>query len=187
MAYRNFLMPTNTRNRATGKTPKKTTSYDLDVSMKKKKLRKMVLQEEEEEEDEEEEEEEDDDDDEQPLVKRTKFVKKVAQNLSTKAIQEEARLIAFALLNQTMEQPSIAEVLQKQVEARDEVVLKEVEGISEVGASHVLEKYIAHALETILEEEKDDSDDAESVHTGNPLNDVSDNVLNSSMSPLMAK
>lgn len=55
-----------------------------------------------------------------------------------------------------MEQPSIAEVLQKQVEAEDEVVLKEVEGISEVGASHVLEKSIAHALETILEEEKVD-------------------------------
>lgn len=51
------------------------------------------------------------------MVKRTKVVKKVAHKLSAEAVQEWARLVAYALLNQDMKQPSIDAILLKQVEA----------------------------------------------------------------------
>lgn len=43
VASTTVLMPTKTRNKATSKTPQKTTSSNLVVSVKKNKLWKMVL------------------------------------------------------------------------------------------------------------------------------------------------
>lgn len=65
--YTTILIPTKKRSEVTGKTPQKTTSYDMMVVFvkKKKKLRKMVLQPEEEEEYED-----------QPLVRRNMLWKK---------------------------------------------------------------------------------------------------------------
>lgn len=40
-------------------------------------------------------------------------MEKVAQNIYVEAIQQGDRFIAFALINQAMEQPDIAKVLQK--------------------------------------------------------------------------
>ncbi|CAI8602002.1 unnamed protein product [Vicia faba] len=61
------------------------------------------------------------------------------------------------------------------------------EGSSEFGVSLVPKEVTTHALETIVEECQVASNVVEIFLTGNPLNFVSDNVLNSSISPLLTK
>lgn len=51
----------------------------------------------------------------------------------------------------------------------------------------MIEDFTTHALEAIVEEDQVASYDAETVHIGNPLNFVSNNTLNSSISSLLTK
>lgn len=96
-------------------------------------------------------------------------------------------MVASAFVNQPMEHLSIVEVLLKQVEAKVEAEIIPTVYTSEVGASLVLEKATTQAFGTIIEEEQDALYDVETIHTGNHVSFMSDNILNSSMSPLMTK
>ncbi|CAI8596658.1 unnamed protein product [Vicia faba] len=95
-----------------------------------------------------------------------------------KGVQKEAR-----------KRPFISDALQKKVEGKTvvEVVLKDVEGILGARVVLVSEKVASHALETIMEEEHVVPEVAKANDTSIPMNLVSDNVLDSSNSPLMRK
>lgn len=98
-------------------------------------------------------------------------------------------MIAFTLLNKAIEKPFINKALLKQVEAEVEakVMKKETYGPSDVGIFVVSKEVVAHTLEANEEEVQHASDAAETVNTCIHLNFISDNNLNSSISPLMTK
>lgn len=66
-------------------------------------------------------------------------------------------------------------------------MFKEAKGTSDIGTSLMPEQTITQDLETIEEEEKPALDATETNHTCNHLNSISDNILNSYMSPLITK
>lgn len=88
-----------------------------------------------------------------------------------------------------MEKPSIAEVLLKQVKAEvvEKDMDKEVKGSSVVDTSDLEKEVVAQTYEANEEEIQPTSIVVNTVNTCIHLNSMSDNILNSSNSPIMTK